>query len=86
MEKNVACHPKLLIILPPTAKPTTDPAANIELNWEDAASRQTIHVPRYQMKSSSLSIRLMISRPSSFLYEDCKYSSFINLCDSTLKC
>jgi hypothetical protein len=32
MERNVACHPKLLIILPPTAKPTTDPAANIELN------------------------------------------------------
>ncbi len=32
MERNVACHPKLLIILPPTANPTTDPATNIELN------------------------------------------------------
>jgi hypothetical protein len=32
MERNVACHPKLLIILPPTANPTTEPAANIELN------------------------------------------------------
>ena len=32
MERNVACHPKFLIMFPPTAKPTTDPAANIELN------------------------------------------------------
>ena len=32
IEKNVACHPKLLIILPPTANPTTEPAAGIELN------------------------------------------------------
>src|SRR5438445_11660553 len=32
IERNVACQPKLLIMLPPTAKPTTAPAANIELN------------------------------------------------------
>ena len=32
MKRKVACHPKFLIIVPPTAKPTTDPAANIELN------------------------------------------------------
>src|SRR3954469_25809160 len=32
IERNVACQPKLWIILPPTANPTTEPAANIELN------------------------------------------------------
>jgi hypothetical protein len=30
--KNVACHPKLLIIFPPMATPITAPAENIELN------------------------------------------------------
>src|SRR6187200_728251 len=32
IKRNVACQPKLWIILPPTANPTTEPAANIELN------------------------------------------------------
>jgi hypothetical protein len=32
IEKNVVRHPKFSIIFAPIAKPTTEPAANIELN------------------------------------------------------
>ena len=37
--KYVACHPKLLIIVPPIATPITAPAENMELNipWATAS-------------------------------------------------